>query len=309
MLGLLLRLRRPLWTPGRAGPAGAACGAVVAGLGRRAAAALRRTQPALRGRAIAGGLSAPRSGHEAASRGGSGRRAAAQLRRAGVVELRDPDRHRFRVHPAAGAAAALRRRPRGAARRGGAPRGGLQQPPLPGHGRRGRGGAAGGRRGGPAGRGALQERHAGLPRARWATSSCGARGAPPASCWRWCCCWPARPGGWRCGASSCCTTRSTSALRAWGLRIGSAAGLEVGKGLREAPLQALARRAADVGAVLCGIAVVLPPPALARRSRPDRRRSSRPSDWASGSAWRTRRVMAAVVGLAWLVALLLAWIA
>src|SRR5690606_1652105 len=46
-------------------------------------------------------------------------------------------------------------------------------------------------------------------------------------------------------------------LRAWGLRIGSEAGLEVGRHLREAPLQEIARRAADVGAVLCGFAVVL----------------------------------------------------
>jgi PTS system mannose-specific IID component len=46
-------------------------------------------------------------------------------------------------------------------------------------------------------------------------------------------------------------------LRLWGWRIGNEAGLQVGKSVREAPLQQLARRVADVGAVLGGAAVVL----------------------------------------------------
>jgi hypothetical protein len=46
-------------------------------------------------------------------------------------------------------------------------------------------------------------------------------------------------------------------LRVWGLRRGAEAGLDVGRVLRDAPLQSLGRRAADVGAVLAGFAVVL----------------------------------------------------
>lgn len=97
-------------------------------------------------------------------------------------------------------------------------------------------------------------------------------------------------------------------LRAWGLRIGIAAGLDVGKVLREAPLQAIARRASDVGAVLCGFAVVLPAAPLA--ADPLRIVPIIPA--IALGLWlglATRRVMAAVVGLAWLVALILAWIA
>lgn len=47
------------------------------------------------------------------------------------------------------------------------------------------------------------------------------------------------------------------ALRAWGLRIGIERGLEVGKAIRESPLQRIAARAADVGALLAGFASVL----------------------------------------------------
>ncbi len=97
-------------------------------------------------------------------------------------------------------------------------------------------------------------------------------------------------------------------LRAWGLRVGWEAGLDVGKVLREAPLQGITRRAADAGAVLCGVAVVLPAAPLA----PDPIRIV-PIVAAIGlGLWlglATRRVMAAVVGLSWLVASILAWIA
>lgn len=47
------------------------------------------------------------------------------------------------------------------------------------------------------------------------------------------------------------------ALRAWGLRVGLDNGLGVASVLRESPLQTLATRAADAGAMLAGLAVVL----------------------------------------------------
>lgn len=46
-------------------------------------------------------------------------------------------------------------------------------------------------------------------------------------------------------------------LRVWGLGVGLERGLEVGKALREAPLQRIAGRTADVGAVLAGLAAAL----------------------------------------------------
>ena len=46
-------------------------------------------------------------------------------------------------------------------------------------------------------------------------------------------------------------------LRAWGLRVGLRDGLMVAKSLREAPLERLGERAADVGAVAAGFSAVL----------------------------------------------------
>lgn len=46
-------------------------------------------------------------------------------------------------------------------------------------------------------------------------------------------------------------------LRSWGLRVGLDHGLRVAAVLRDSPLQALATRAADAGALLAGLAVVL----------------------------------------------------
>lgn len=96
-------------------------------------------------------------------------------------------------------------------------------------------------------------------------------------------------------------------IRAWGLRVGAEAGLEVGKVLRAAPLQELARRAADVGAVLCGFTVVLPLAPLSGDPL-----HAVPVAGAAGlGLWlglATRRIVAAGIALAWLVALLSAWI-
>ena len=46
-------------------------------------------------------------------------------------------------------------------------------------------------------------------------------------------------------------------LRVWGWRVGVSAGIEVGRAIREAPLQLLARRAAEVGCLVCGAAVAV----------------------------------------------------
>jgi PTS system mannose-specific IID component len=97
-------------------------------------------------------------------------------------------------------------------------------------------------------------------------------------------------------------------LRVWGLRVGVRTGLEVGRVLRDAPLQRIAGRAADAGALLCGFAAVLP---LA------------PLGWGplgvlpvaatvALGLWlglAARRAFAGIVGAAWAIALLLSWIA
>lgn len=46
-------------------------------------------------------------------------------------------------------------------------------------------------------------------------------------------------------------------LRIWGLRVGTECGLEVGRVLRDAPVQKIARRSCDIGAVCGGFGVVV----------------------------------------------------
>jgi len=96
-------------------------------------------------------------------------------------------------------------------------------------------------------------------------------------------------------------------LRSWGLRIGFASGLEVGRALREAPLQAIAGRAADVGAVLCGMAVVL----AVRPLGFDPARLAAVALAVGIGLWlglATRRVVAGAVVLLWLGAMVYSWI-
>lgn len=96
------------------------------------------------------------------------------------------------------------------------------------------------------------------------------------------------------------------ALRVWGWSVGTRNGLEVGKALRDAPLQALAARVADVGAVLGGFATVL---AFARLpARPD---ALALAVVAAGIGIyvgaRTRQVFAVTLALVWFFALAWAW--
>ena len=96
------------------------------------------------------------------------------------------------------------------------------------------------------------------------------------------------------------------ALRVWGWSVGTRGGMEVGKVLREAPLQPLATRVADFGALLGGFATVL---AFARLP-------ARPDIFAFALlaaliglfiGARTRQVFAVVLALVWSIALAWAW--
>jgi PTS system mannose-specific IID component len=96
------------------------------------------------------------------------------------------------------------------------------------------------------------------------------------------------------------------AIRVWGWSVGTRSGLEVGKTLRETPLQPLAARVADVGAVLGGFVTVL---ALARLPV-----SPVTSGFALVAAAvgillgaRTRQLFIAVLALVWFINLAWAW--
>lgn len=94
------------------------------------------------------------------------------------------------------------------------------------------------------------------------------------------------------------------ALRVWGLGTGLDRGLEVGRVLREAPLEALGSRAADAGAFLAGVAIVL---AIAGGA-PDPVHLGAGALAAGAGLWlglRTRYFVAPLLGLVWLIALVL----
>ncbi|HET8654908.1 MAG TPA: PTS system mannose/fructose/sorbose family transporter subunit IID [Longimicrobiaceae bacterium] len=96
-------------------------------------------------------------------------------------------------------------------------------------------------------------------------------------------------------------------LRIWGWRVGTHSGLEVGRALRDLPLQPLARRTADVGAVLGGAALVL----AAAPAAPDPDGLAVVALAAAlgfllGS--RTRKLFAGVVGAVWILAIFSGWI-
>jgi mannose PTS system EIID component len=92
-------------------------------------------------------------------------------------------------------------------------------------------------------------------------------------------------------------------LRVWGFQVGSRSGLEVGRVLRDVPLQAIGTRTADAGSFLCGVALVLAvlQPPLA------------PLHVATGLlaaatglllGMRSRQIVAPLLGLLWLLAIL-----
>jgi mannose PTS system EIID component len=94
------------------------------------------------------------------------------------------------------------------------------------------------------------------------------------------------------------------ALRAWSLRVGLDNGLEVARVLRDAPLERLASRAADAGAFLCGVAVVL---AIAQSAPTTTDLGLGVAAAIAGIALgaRSRSVIAPAVGLLWIFAILL----
>lgn len=96
------------------------------------------------------------------------------------------------------------------------------------------------------------------------------------------------------------------AIRVWGWSVGTRSGLEVGKTLREVPLQPLAARIADVGAVLGGFVTVL---ALARLPAAPTTAGFALVAAAVGILLgaRTRQLFIAVLALVWFINLAWAW--
>jgi PTS system mannose-specific IID component len=100
-------------------------------------------------------------------------------------------------------------------------------------------------------------------------------------------------------------------LRAWGLRVGMASGLEVGRVLRDAPIQKIARRASDIGAFCGGFALVVATARLLDSA-----------DWSvlalvcaalaiAAGAWlgpRARLLFGSVLMTAWVLAIVWEWI-
>lgn len=100
-------------------------------------------------------------------------------------------------------------------------------------------------------------------------------------------------------------------LRAWGLRVGTACGLEVGRVLRDAPVQKIARRSGDLGALCGGFGVVVATSDLLQQSQ-----------WnfvavlcvicaIGAGVWlgpRARLLFASVLMIAWFLAIVWEWI-
>lgn len=100
-------------------------------------------------------------------------------------------------------------------------------------------------------------------------------------------------------------------LRAWGLRIGTECGLEVGRVLRDAPVQKIARRSGDLGALCGGFGLVVATTDLLEQS-----------DWSivaivaviaaivvgARLGGRARLLFASVLMTAWVLAIAWEWI-
>lgn len=100
-------------------------------------------------------------------------------------------------------------------------------------------------------------------------------------------------------------------LRTWGLRVGTSCGLEVGRVLREAPVQQIARRSGDLGALCGGFGVVVASAELLQHSQWNPVAVVCTAAAIAGGAWlgpRARLLFAAVLTTAWLIAIVLEWI-
>lgn len=85
-------------------------------------------------------------------------------------------------------------------------------------------------------------------------------------------------------------------LRVWGWRVGSALGMDVGRAIRDSPLQALARRATEIGSLLGGAATAL----AARPAAEDPVAALAAVLAIAAGLWlglRTRRVMTGVLAI------------
>jgi PTS system mannose-specific IID component len=100
-------------------------------------------------------------------------------------------------------------------------------------------------------------------------------------------------------------------LRAWGLRAGMASGLEVGRVLRDAPIQKIASRASDVGALCGGFALVVATAGMLESSGWSILALVTAGIAIAVGAWlgpRARLLFGAVLMSAWLLALVIEWI-
>lgn len=100
-------------------------------------------------------------------------------------------------------------------------------------------------------------------------------------------------------------------LRVWGLRVGTECGLEVGRVLRDAPVQKIARRSGDLGAVCGGFGVVVVTADLMLQSDWNPIAIAAAAAAAIAGAWlgpRARLLFGMVILTAWFVAIAWEWI-
>lgn len=100
-------------------------------------------------------------------------------------------------------------------------------------------------------------------------------------------------------------------LRAWGLRVGTAAGLEVGRVLRDAPVQKIARRAGDVGALFGGFGLVVATVDLLQQSSWNAVAVVGAALAIAAGVWlgpRARLLFGSVLMIAWILAIVWEWI-
>ena len=100
-------------------------------------------------------------------------------------------------------------------------------------------------------------------------------------------------------------------LRVWGLRVGMERGLEVGRVLRDAPVQRIARRSGDIGALCGGFGVVVVTAELLRQASWNPVAVAGAAAAFAAGAWlgpRARLLFATVLMTAWVLAIVWEWI-
>ncbi|HEX6926443.1 MAG TPA: PTS system mannose/fructose/sorbose family transporter subunit IID [Longimicrobiaceae bacterium] len=100
-------------------------------------------------------------------------------------------------------------------------------------------------------------------------------------------------------------------IRIWGLKIGISCGLEVGRILRDAPIQKIARRSGDVGALCGGFGVAVATADLLQDSHWNPIAIVSAAAAIVAGAWlgpRARLLFGTVLTTAWLLAIVFEWI-